>query len=105
MNLAAPEPSEPAGPVFDTGAASRALADAELRAAPCRNAFEEREGAIGGEVAVTFAPSGHVTSTIVAGPRFSGRLEGSCVARIFRAARVPAFVGEPVTVRRRIQLR
>jgi hypothetical protein len=105
MNLAAPPPAEPAGPAFDREAASRALADAELRAAHCASAFEERTGAIGGEVAVTFAPSGRVTSANVSGSHFAGRLEGSCVARELRAATVPPFVGDPVTVRRRIVLR
>ncbi len=105
MSTAAPAAAAAEGPGFDATAAARAIADAELRAGHCASAFEDRQGAIGGEVAVTFAPSGRATNAVVTGSRFSGRLEGSCVARVFREARVPAFSGEAVTVRRRIQLR
>lgn len=89
-------------PPFDSAAATRALADAELRAYRCNIDREGRDGVAGGEVSVTFAPSGRATTANVRGPRFSGHLEGSCVARIFRTLQVPAFSGEPVTVTKHI---
>jgi hypothetical protein len=100
---ASPETAEPqALPPFDRASAERAMADGELRAHACATSYEPNEGAAGGEVSVTFAASGRVTSALVAGSRLSGRLEGSCVARIFRDLRIPAFSGDPVTVRKRI---
>lgn len=94
----------PSAPPFDSAAATRALADAELRAHRCNVDREERDGVAGGEVSVTFAPSGRATTANVRGPRFSGHLEGSCVARIFRAVQVRAFSGEPVTVTKHIRI-
>jgi hypothetical protein len=48
-------------------------------------------------VSVTFAPSGRATATSVAG-ELAGTEVGGCVARLFRAAKVPPFAGDPVTV-------
>ena len=50
-----------------------------------------------GKVSVTFAPSGRATATSVAG-ELAGTEVGGCVARLFRAAKVPPFSGDPVTV-------
>jgi hypothetical protein len=49
-------------------------------------------------VQVTFAPSGNVTSALIVSGPFGGTPVGSCVARTFRAAKVPAFDGSPMTV-------
>jgi hypothetical protein len=51
----------------------------------------------GGKVSITFAPSGKPTSVAVTGD-LAGTTVGSCVARLFRAARVPPFKGDPVSV-------
>nr|MDQ2645535.1 hypothetical protein [Myxococcota bacterium] len=50
-----------------------------------------------GRALVTFAPSGRVTKAEITGD-FAGTSVGGCVARLFRAARVPKFSGDPTTV-------
>jgi predicted Zn finger-like uncharacterized protein len=91
-------PAEPTaaadGPAFDKGAAVTALGAAAANAASCKSP----DGPTGtGKVSVTFAPSGRATATNVVGA-LAGTEVGGCVARLFRAARVPAFSGDPVTV-------
>ena len=82
------------GAAFDKGAAVSALGAAAANAASCK----KPDGPTGsGKVSVTFAPSGRATMTNVAGA-FAGTDVGGCVARLFRAAKVPAFSGDPVTV-------
>ena len=79
---------------FDKSAAKAALATATSEAAGCGQG-----GAPGkGKIQVTFAPSGKVSdAALVEGP-FAGTAAGKCALRHFRAARVPAFSGAPVTV-------
>jgi predicted Zn finger-like uncharacterized protein len=82
------------GAAFDKGAAVSALGAAAANAASCK----KPEGPTGsGKVSVTFAPSGRATMTNVGGA-FAGTDVGGCVARLFRAAKVPPFSGDPVTV-------
>jgi hypothetical protein len=90
----APKPAAQA-PAFDTGAAKAALGAASAGAATCK----EPGGPTGaGKAQVTFSNSGRVTSAnIVEGP-FGGTSVGGCVAKKFRAATVPAFSGDSVTV-------
>lgn len=93
---AKPEPAPPAseGLAFDKGAALAALGAAAASAGSCKTP----DGPTGtGKVSVTFAPSGRATATSVAGA-LAGTDVGGCVARLFRAAKVPAFSGDPVTV-------
>jgi hypothetical protein len=80
--------------VFDKGAAKAALSTATSQAAGCGQG-----GAPGkGKIQITFAPSGKVSdAALVEGP-FAGTAAGKCALRHFRAARVPAFSGAPVTV-------
>lgn len=79
---------------FDTAAAKEVLTSTASNAASCK----EMGGPTGnGKVSITFAPSGRPTSVAVTGD-LAGTTVGSCVARLFRAARVPAFAGDPVTV-------
>ncbi|HYP86990.1 MAG TPA: GYF domain-containing protein [Polyangiaceae bacterium] len=79
---------------FDKNAAISALSAAAASAASCKTA----DGPTGsGKVSVTFAPSGRATATSVAG-ELAGTEVGGCVARLFRAAKVPPFSGDPVTV-------
>ena len=79
---------------FDKGAAIKALSAAASQAAGCGAG-----GAPGkGKIQVTFAPSGKVSDAqLVEGP-FAGSTAGKCALRHFRAAKVPAFSGAPVTV-------
>lgn len=79
---------------FDKGAAIKALSAAASQSASCGAG-----GAPGkGKIQVTFAPSGKVSDAqLVEGP-FGGSTAGKCALRHFRAAKVPAFSGAPVTV-------
>ncbi|MBI5535560.1 MAG: zinc-ribbon domain-containing protein [Deltaproteobacteria bacterium] len=94
----APPPPDPGGGAtnpFDRGAAISALNAAAGGASGCK----KPDGPTGtGRVAVTFAPSGRVTSANVEGPPFAGTSVGGCVAARFRGASVPPFAGSPVTV-------
>jgi hypothetical protein len=94
-----PAPKETAakpsgGGEFDTAAAKAALTAAANNASSCREATGPMGG---GKVSITFAPSGRPTSVAVTG-ELAGTTVGSCVARLFRAARVPPFSGDPVSV-------
>jgi hypothetical protein len=95
-----PSPAEAPPPVeekppFDAAAAKAALASAAGSAANCKSA----DGPTGsGKVQVTFAPSGKATSANITEGDFAGTSVGSCVAKLFRGAKVPAFSGDPVTV-------
>lgn len=84
-------------PPFDRAAALSSLNSASDAARACKRP----DGPTGsGRIAVTFAPSGVVTAANVEGPPFAGTSVGSCVAARFRNARVPAFSGGIVTVRK-----
>jgi hypothetical protein len=79
---------------FDTAAAKEALSAAAGNVSSCK----EMGGPVGnGRVSITFAPSGRPTSVAVTGD-LAGTTVGSCIARLFRTTRVPAFSGDPVTV-------
>lgn len=92
----APKPAAEAPP-FDRAAALSALNKATDASASCKRP----DGPTGsGRVAVTFAPTGVVTTANVEGPPFAGTSVGSCIAARFRSARVPAFSGGMVTVRK-----
>ncbi|HVW26791.1 MAG TPA: zinc-ribbon domain-containing protein [Polyangiaceae bacterium] len=82
-------------PPFDTSAAKAALEAASASASSCKT----DDGPTGrGKVQVTFAPTGRATSAnVIEGP-FGGTSVGGCVAKLFRAAKVPAFSGDAVTV-------
>jgi predicted Zn finger-like uncharacterized protein len=92
---AEPAPTSFAASVpFDAQAAKTALVGAAANASSCK----EPGGPTGtGRVSITFAASGRPTSVAVTGD-LAGTTVGSCVARLFRGSRVPAFSGEPVTV-------
>ncbi|MDF3071902.1 MAG: hypothetical protein K0R38_7503 [Polyangiaceae bacterium] len=90
---ATPGPSTAAP--FSKASAISALGSAASSAGGCK----KPGGPTGvGKVQVTFAPSGRVTSATVMGSPFAGTAVGGCVAGRFRAAKVPAFAGSPVTV-------
>jgi hypothetical protein len=88
------------GPAFNTNAARQSLGSAAANASGCR------KGAAGsGKAQVTFDTSGRVSAArIVSGP-FAGTPTGTCAMKHFRAARVPAFSGKPVTVAKSFRVR
>lgn len=95
------EPPSTSGAPFDRGAASAALGGAAGSAKSCG----KPGGPTGsGKVQVTFAPSGKATQATVGAP-FAGTPVGSCIAGIFRGARVPAFQGEPMTVSKTVSIK
>ena len=100
----APPPAAPAPPAggaeFNKAAASAALNAAAGVASACKG-----DGAGGGKVAVTFAPSGRVTSARIESGPFVGTPTGGCIATAFRSARVPPFDGGPITVRKQVNIR
>jgi predicted Zn finger-like uncharacterized protein len=92
---AADKPSAAGGTEpFDAAAAKEALSGATANVASCK----EMGGPTGnGRVSITFAPSGRPTSVAVTGD-LAGTTVGSCIARLYRGVRVPAFSGDAVTV-------
>lgn len=81
---------------FNKSAARSALEDAADHAASCRN-IDTPAGAA--RVAVTFAPSGKVTSAVIESGPFVGTASGGCVASKFRNLHIPPFTSDdPVTV-------
>lgn len=95
------EGEEPALLPFSSSAALTALRDATALAGGCRKAGDPSGIA---RVVVTFAPSGRVTSAAVTGAPFAGTETGGCIASRFRTARVPAFAGEYVTVKKTVTI-
>jgi hypothetical protein len=85
---------------FDRDEASASLSAVAGGAVACRG--DAPSGFA--KVAVTFAPSGRVTTAVVDGP-FAGTPTGGCIARTFRGARVHPFDGSLVTVRKTVILK
>jgi outer membrane biosynthesis protein TonB len=86
----APPPSS-----FDKRAAIAALQTAASASTACRRL----DGPTGtGRATVTFAPSGRVINVSISGGKFNGTSVGSCVAGVFRRAKIPSFNGGSVTV-------
>jgi len=91
---AEPEPSRSSeGP--DLKAISRAVGNAARSATSCGESPQS------GRVAITFSTSGAVRSVQMEEP-FAERDVGACVLRAMGRARVSAFTGEPVTVRKAV---
>lgn len=84
-------------PPFDSALAAITLNEAAQRAGSCRSPSDPRGAAM---VMLKFAPSGRVTTSVIEGGPFAGTTVGGCIALAFRGARVPAFSGEPVTLRK-----
>jgi hypothetical protein len=81
-------------PPLNRGAAIAALGRAANSASSCKS----NGGPTGsGTANVTFSPDGNVTSASVGG-KFAGTPVGSCVAGLFRRARIPPFRGSPVSL-------
>jgi hypothetical protein len=99
-----PVAAEPAKPVdmggeFDRAAAGAALGSAASSAAGCRKDGDPTGLAI---VKVTFTNSGKATRAVIEGPPFAGTATGGCIAAQMRAAKVPPFGGDRVTVTKRV---
>ncbi len=97
---AAPPPPPPPPPAAlplqpDRAAVAQALARVSGAARSCG------QGPQKGRVAVTFAPSGVVRSVQLA-QAFADKAVGACVLRAMGRARVPAFSGDPVVVKKSV---
>jgi hypothetical protein len=91
-----PDPEPETDVPFDRRAALMALDAAGQRAQACKP--PDTLGAM--RVAVTFAPTGKVTTAVVEGPPFAGTRVGGCIAARLRDAAIAPFTGSPVTVHR-----
>jgi len=87
---------------FDAREAASAVDSAAERASSCRREADPSGTAL---VTITFAPSGRVTTATLAGPPFIGTATGSCIANTMRSAKVAAFSGKHVTVRKTVTIR
>jgi hypothetical protein len=83
-----------AGP-FDKAAAATALQTQAEIASSCRKEGDPAGRAL---VTVSFANSGRAVRATVDGPPFAGTATGGCIASTMRAAQVPPFSGDRVTV-------
>ncbi len=97
----APEPREPepepsrASEGADLKAISRAVGNAARSATSCGESPQS------GRVAITFSPSGAVRSVQME-EAYAERDVGACVLRAMGRAKVSAFTGDPVTVRKSV---
>jgi hypothetical protein len=89
-----PDPVPETMTPFDRRAALVALDAAGQRAQACKPV--DTVGAT--RVAVTFAPTGKVTTAVVEGPPFAGTRVGGCIAAMLREAAISPFSGGAVTV-------
>lgn len=88
-----PSEQAPASPVFDRGAAASALGSVDV--ARCRSEAGV-DGA--GHVTVVFANDGKISHVEVDQGGNEKTARGTCIAKAFEKARVPAFAGAPVRV-------
>jgi hypothetical protein len=97
----APNALAPRGPdnaPFDRGAAAASLGAVAESVAACK----QLGGPTGeGHVSVTFRRNGTVRSAVVDTPPYARTGVGGCITMKFRAARVPPYAGERVTVGKR----
>ncbi|HEY2515398.1 MAG TPA: hypothetical protein VGI39_31235 [Polyangiaceae bacterium] len=84
---------------FDREAAAKALAQVSVEG--CRQAGDPQGEA---HVKVTFAPDGHVISSVVDQPPFARTATGRCVAERFQALRLPSFGGAAVSIGKSVEI-
>jgi hypothetical protein len=84
---------------FDTAAATAAILMMGADLSDCGAA----RGPV--DVAVTFGPSGGVSTAVVEDARLQGTLAGSCIAQHLQNTRAPEFDGEHETVRMTLMLK
>ena len=87
------KPTIPFG--IDHAAANAALSAAAASARACRS--QGQPPGPNGRAAVTFSPDGSVSAVSIS-QNFIGTPIGYCVISQYRAARAPAFVGDPTTL-------
>jgi hypothetical protein len=88
------------GKAFDAEQARGAVASMLKTVAACK----EPGGPTGqANAAITFDPSGHVSSVTVGAP-FAGTSTGTCIIGAFKSAKVPPFSGLPGTVSQPVSL-
>jgi hypothetical protein len=86
---------------FDDAAAGAALEDIAAKLGSCKKGG----GPTGTGVAdITFGPDGTAKEVAITEGPFKGTPSGGCIAGKFRGARVPAFSGSPVHVKKRFSL-
>jgi hypothetical protein len=95
--VAKPQPKD--GPRFDTKAARAALETSAAAASSCTSGVDPVEV----QVTITFAASGKATSVEVGGDN-AAKTPVDCIVKAFEGATVPAFEGEPVTVKKKVSL-
>jgi hypothetical protein len=81
-----------------TGWFDRDAAVAALGSVSMRSCMQPGGPTGSGQVKLTFAPDGRVTSAVVDSGAFAGTPAGDCIASHFRDARIPRFFGDAVTV-------
>jgi hypothetical protein len=94
-------PKSPAA-AFDAKAAKAAIDKIVPTLKACKQPGEPPGTAT---VTVTFAHTGRVSDARVTTTRYAGTRTGTCIAQRLRAARVSPFAGNPVTVKRAVQIR
>lgn len=82
---------------FNAKLARTAVDRAAVRAKTCRDG---RDPAGSVSATVTFAPSGSVSEVTVTTPRYATTKTGRCVVARLSEAKVPAFSGSSVTVKK-----
>jgi hypothetical protein len=87
---------------IDSQAAAAALSEAAANAESCKGASSPSGVA---RVSVVFTSTGHAVNAFVAGSPFAGTVEGKCIATKFRAARIPPYSGDDVTLHKTVDLR
>jgi hypothetical protein len=84
---------------FDRDAATSALDKAATDASSCRKDGDPSGVA---RVSITFSDSGRATRATVDGPPFAGTATGGCIAEVMRKARIPAYAGDHITVKKTV---
>jgi len=92
--------AEPESPPFDTKAARNALDASAAIASSCPSGA----GPVEVEVTITFVSWGIATSVKVGGDDVAKTAEEECIVKAFEGATVPAFEGEPVTLKKKVSL-
>ncbi len=90
--------SKEAGDAFDRAAAASAMSAVDV--ATCK----KKKGPTGdGHVIVTFIASGSV-SAVAVDPPYAGTKVGTCVAKAYKTAKIPAFSGASVNVGKKFKI-
>jgi hypothetical protein len=99
---ASPAAPKHVGAGFNAKAAKTAIDKIVPGLKTCKQAGEPPGSAT---VTVTFAPTGRVSDARVTTTRYAGTRTGTCITQRLRQARIPEFVGSPVTVKRSVAIR